>query len=376
MAKRKDSVALFEVITATRRKQEAAGDRSALRTPKWWFKSKVKGQNVPAGVSAADPTEASYAAAALPPATVSATDAVALDPTVDSSSRSTEIAPAAAAPAIVQRVTPAGYVAEPQRVNIPQHVGDDDSGTQAFGLDAPSASAPSRARTGRWFRGLGSPKKVGLDPNRREVTLRFRYTTAIIVGFGICVAVGLAYVTGRKTNQANAGSRTTTSEDVRLGPINLGVLNIKPDRATTPGEADDQPRAKADDRSKSRIPPPNIKSQMDSPKPAPPTVASGAVETGLPRSMGLNYVIVQSYDSPKLAADVKAALESAGVPCTVERTVKGWTDNPNLYSVVGTYGFPNTQSSQEFRQYIKAIDAAGKKIPKGNFKPQPIRWKQ
>ena len=72
MAKRKDSVALFEVITATRNREQAAtSGRSSLRTPKWWFKNKSQAPGEPSGSSEFDPTTAGSA-----PAQISSSTAV------------------------------------------------------------------------------------------------------------------------------------------------------------------------------------------------------------------------------------------------------------------------------------------------------------
>src|SRR5688572_25390728 len=142
MAKRKDSVALFEVITATRRKEEsaAAGARSALRTPKWWFKNKSKPADAPSTPSA--PEEHEYilggpqqGAAQIPPQL-----AAPFDPT------STATATLAASPtaAVVQRMAPVEYASPaPQRVNIPER-GDGATGSaDPFGLDVPGAQVGS-----------------------------------------------------------------------------------------------------------------------------------------------------------------------------------------------------------------------------------------
>src|SRR5688500_2098251 len=107
MAKRKDAVALFEVITAAKRKEQAALGRtragSMLRTPKWWFKGKGKDgeQQQPEQLEA---DGGAYPAPALPAPN---------DPTANYVT--------SAAPGIVQRVVPA---AAPERVTIPDRGGN------------------------------------------------------------------------------------------------------------------------------------------------------------------------------------------------------------------------------------------------------------
>ena len=363
MAKRKDSVALFEVITATRKRQEAAsaasgsGAPSLLRTPKWWFKSKDK--NAASVQADAPPT----------PAVASAPTVPQLAAPVESSSSS-----AASQPAVVQRVA----VAPPERVTIPSERANEGD---PFGLDFPEQQT-ERPRS--WLsRFGGGSKKVGLDPDRREVTLRFRYTTAIIVGFAICVAVGLAYVTGRQTNKASAGPNPISSTAVKNGPVMPHVLQIgpgekPPEEVETTPDAPPPPVKRPDEpgaRGKAQPPP----ATRVGTNPAMPGPADG-VETEMPRINVLNYVIVQSYPDLKSATEAQKALEAEGIPCTVEIGPADWAPNPEWRSVVGIHGFPRSfKETPAYKRYVGAIEAVSKKFA-GNskfkkFEPMPYRWK-
>jgi hypothetical protein len=351
MAKRKDSVALFEVITAAKRKQEASAASgwpapSMLRTPKWWFKSKDARARQPQ--PAEDPA---YTAPALPPG---------YPPQLAAPAEALPTAPLAApGQAVVQRVAPA------ERVTIPQQSEEPNP----FGLDIPSSAGPSRRRW-QWPR-LGY-KQLGLDPNRREVTLRFSYTTAIIAGFALCVAAALIVITVRQSNPTAAGAASISSERIKGGPILPGVLDVSAQRETIG----------IDDSSPPSLPEHTIENQAVRP-PAGPTgknvrTVPGAVESGLPRQIGLNYVIVQSYGDVKTAKEAQQALLDAGIECTVERGPKDWTANPDWYSVVGVRGFTRTESSAEYREYVKSIENAGKKFVRSKYKrfdPKGYQWK-
>jgi hypothetical protein len=396
MAKRKDSVALFEVITATKRREAAAAAAranaeaatrqqpapppAALRTPKWWFKGKNK-----SSAAGSDRTAAVYNAPALPsPAEHDPTQfaPAAYDPTT----------PAAPSPGIVQRVTPATTYAPPspapERVSIPAAAVAEHAGmtVDPFGLDHPVPTEPAYpAKPRRSFLNLGAKT----DPERREVTVRFRYTTAIIVGFALCVAVGLAYVTGRQTNKATAGATGVSSQQVKRGPILAGVLDPPPSERTLSsnagGDADskeadtsaDQPPK---DRPKTVVPP--VAPTGPQPKPTGADAKlrgeAAGVTRGLPRTIGLNYVVVQSYPDRKSADEAQKALEEAGVPCGVVQGLRDFAA-PNFFSVVGTDGFSSMRNSPTYKQYEESIRNISKSYAGTSkykkFEPTPYKWK-
>lgn len=395
MAKRKDAVALFEVITAAKRKEQAALGRtragSALRTPKWWFKSKAGQNDGHDGADEASP--ANYVAPALPaPVEPSGTPApvqyaIPGDPT----SGYVSAPPAAPTQAVVQRVAVAPPA--PERVTIPAERGA-DHGTAAFGLDGPADDAPTALarRARRSWLGFGRAVKpeVKLDPDHRQVTVRFRYTTAIIAGFAVCVVVGLAYVTGRQTNKANAISGAVSSKAIKDGDILAGVLDIPADREATTDTIDTssvedvrpiRPTPPAQDNAKgkssAKTPPPAVK---DSGKPTPPRALPNGLEQGLPRAKGLNYMIIQIYPDAKAANGAAEALQAAGVECTVEQAPPGWTADTDWKAVIGTLGFPPRSSKlPEYKKYEESILAVSKayagKSKTKQFEPSLYRWR-
>jgi hypothetical protein len=102
------------------------------------------------------------------------------------------------------------------------------------------------------------------------------------------------------------------------------------------------------------------------------------VETRLPRSVGLNYVVVQSYPEQQAAEDAQKALEDAGIPCTVVRGLRGFAA-PNFHSVVGTHGFSAIRNVPAYKRYEEAILAVSKTYAGTSkykkFEPTPYKWK-
>ena len=377
MAKRKNSVALFEVIKAQKSREEKAAAAAtpdtaqpgALRTPKWWFK-RAPASHAQQQITGPDP----FATPALP------SPAQAPPPASGGSgeySPDTDPTMSRSAAALVQRVVPAG---SPERVTIP-------GGVDPFGLDpSPRQAAAARRGTRSWF-GFGPAKKIGIDPDRKEVTVRLRYTQAIIAGFAVCVVIGLAYVSGRSSSRARGGANGVTSEQVRRGPILGGVLNVQAER-TTITEDPAEPTATPDALDNVRVDPPPaepLSSGNDAPRGGGPTEGSvvknpppSGITDELPRHNGLNYVIMQSYPDRKHAEAAKEALLAAGIPCTVQPPPTGWADQ-KLWSVIGTYGFPRTTTMPEYNQYIQRIKAVSKtfagKSKYRSFEPAGVKWK-
>ena len=58
-----------------------------------------------------------------------------------------------------------------------------------------------------------------------------------------------------------------------------------------------------------------------------------------PRTVGVNYVVFQSYKDEETAAKAKEALVAGGIGATVE---KGHPYAPTWYVVIGTQGFVKT----------------------------------
>ena len=356
MAKRKNSVALFEVIKAQKSREEKAAAASApetaqpgaLRTPKWWFKrapGRRRSNRSPA------PTRSPPPPCRRPPRRRRPRrgDRVSTRPTWTRRCR-------ASAAALVQRVVPA---ASPERVTIP-------GGVDPFGLDpSPRQSSPVRRtaavvvrlRPGQEDRHRprpqGSHRPPALHPGDHR---RLRGVRGDRPGLRV-----------RPLEQPRpAGANGITSEQVRRGPILAGVLDVQAERTTLTEEGAEAPAPEAPNNVRVDPPPAEpVSTGNDAPRGGGPTEgtvvnnpAPEGVTDELPRHNGLNYIVIQSYPERKDAEAAKEALLAAGIPCTVQRPPSGW--DQKLWAVIGTYGFPRTNTMPQYNQYMQRIKAVSK----------------
>jgi hypothetical protein len=415
--KRKNSTALFEVISAGRmdRKPVAA----ALKTPRWWF----KGQSGPAADTSspvtiqtdpADPTAnvtaamlyrarqwmtpapapaqtapAPVAAEPEPEAVRAPEPASALDDAYATADLQdvglADTAPPGAATAVALRppgvamtsptTTALAPVAAPARAIVP-----------------PSAAVPQAAAAQP-----GSPRALGrskfrFDEDSQEVTLKMRYTTAIVTAFTVLVVVGTAYVIGRHLaegpNPATASERQQSTAQVRKGPSQPGVMDLSHGSGNGPLarlETNNKPRPETPPRTSNGAAPPAA-----NPVPAPTSAvyadAHIAPDGTAQRISNLNYVMIINLPSQyrQRAYEVRDLMTANGVPCTVEKVSKERgapriPANDGWYAVVGVRGFsPKFGQLSEYRAYRNAIAAAAARFPsKAKFDkvdPMDFRW--
>lgn len=219
-------------------------------------------------------------------------------------------------------------------------------------------------------RGRSSAVHLDFDRTRKEITLRLRYTTALVSAFAVCALIGSAYVIGRHLDRGpqTASAGATTNQLLPQYARQLpqpGVADVSRQHLTRPQATNPAPlRTVAD--------PPVTPSPHES---APPSLVPASAETRLPRAIGLNYVIIQAYpdEERKTAEAICEFLSRNGIPCTIERTdfARSW------WSVVGTAGFTKI-SSADYRTYVDNIIALGAKFPSSHFdriKPAAYKWK-
>ena len=223
------------------------------------------------------------------------------------------------------------------------------------------SSAPSSSRS--------SAVHLDFDRNRKEITLRLRYTTALVSAFGVCALIGSAYVIGRHLNRgpqtASAETiQTNTPQYARQGP-QPGVAEVTRQRVQRPA-VNDTPQVHRN--TDSPVPP--------APRPASPmSLVPASAETRMPRAIGLNYVIIGTYpseerDNAQAACDF---LTRNGIPCTLEKTdfAKNWV------CLVGTAGFTHI-SSADYKSYVDNIIKLAKSFPTSHFnqlQPAAYKWK-
>jgi hypothetical protein len=224
------------------------------------------------------------------------------------------------------------------------------------------SSAPSTSRS--------SAVHMDFDRNRKELTLRLRYTTALVSAFGVCALICSAYVIGRHLNHGpqTASAATvpgTVPQYTRQAP-QAGVADATRQRLLHPltnGDAS-QPRRTTE----APIP--------VAPRPTSPlSLVPATAETRMPRAIGLNYAIIGTYPAEE-TQNAQAAcdfLTRNGIPCTLEKTdyARNWI------CLVGTAGFAKI-SSGDFKTYVDNIIKLGDTFPTSHFnqlKPAAYKWK-
>lgn len=193
---------------------------------------------------------------------------------------------------------------------------------------------------------------VRVDRSRQIIRFNLTYTSAAIAAFALLVTLSLAYYLGRGAAPRVAVAGPTT-EQLRNGPSNPGVLNINGD-----------------------APPTTIANQVSPARnitPVPPPPAGNATSTQ--RIVGMNYVIVQSYPKEEDAREAAEILRQHGVPVSV---VKGTAFAPRWHSVVGLKPFDHLSNNPEYAAYVTQIKQVSDKFASNarfkKFEPRPYKW--
>ena len=225
--------------------------------------------------------------------------------------------------------------------------------------------------------GRSSAVHLDFDTDRKEIRLRLRYTTALVSGFGVCVLIGLAYVAGRHLGHGPRTASASESPDIQQlmqQPPRPDVTNIqrqKPAHPVLSGPVD-QPRHTLE------APKATVAAQPRPQVQQPRSLVPAGVETRLPRTIGLNYVIIQTYPPEERAAAEAARdyLTHGGIPCTLE-TAKDFTRSSQWLCLMGTAGFAHI-SAPEYKQYVEAIISLGDRFKTSRFNrwnPSPYKYK-
>jgi hypothetical protein len=217
---------------------------------------------------------------------------------------------------------------------------------------------------GRSSRPEAAPSKpvnqVAFDRDKHEVTLKVRFTTAVISTFALLVVLGTAYILGTRAGQPKPTAKTVPAKTQK------GVMDVGPK-----GEAKmagNRIPAGGRDPSAGIQPAPGGATQVTS------NAAYEDVQPGpdgsARRTFGLNYCVILSYppEMSEAAMDVAQHLNASGVRNTIEVTLPGkGRPKPGWYYITGVRGFTSPfLQSPDFRQYMQMIDAAAAKFPKKN----------
>src|SRR2546429_6036234 len=182
---------------------------------------------------------------------------------------------------------------------------------------------------------------------------------------------------GKVTARARStGLVEKTPDDLRRCPAQPDVLNVGggegPDVAMAAAPLS---TAKAPQTGDARKAPPPARLQATWTEPKPPTTL---METNEKRTVGMQYVLVQSYppEEKALAEQTVKLLNSNGILCTLET---GLAYAPRWHCIVGVTGFTRVRNSPEYDAYVAKITEVGETI-KGQqkffkkFENKPIKW--
>lgn len=346
----KHSPALFEVVHGKKHFDKTARETS-LRTPSWWFKGRKRmsaiGALSPAGGAAAVEDPPPFGEGDIPPSVA--------DPTENPS-----------------------MLADRERERQADRERQIDRQADEAPVDPmaiPAAlTAPSRSRR-------RSPFQFVVDRDRHELFVRVRYTTAVVAGVSVLVLIALAYLTGRNTGRGpTAAMASATSEEIAAGAVEKGVLDLSGRRRGTAAPVASAPGGSGPAAVHSPVPPVVARTNPagNAITPPAPTPAAGAANR-LPRTINLQYVVIQSYPGKEkqMADEACEYLNRAGIPCTVERGVPGYA-SADWYCVVGTTAFERA-SGPAYEKYLQEIEKVNDKYAgKSRFKrfaPGAVRWR-
>ena len=210
--------------------------------------------------------------------------------------------------------------------------------------------------------------------------MRLRYTTALVSGFAVFMLIALSYVVGRHIGRGPQSASAADSSDIphlMQQPPQAGVTAVSRQRQSTsqggtPTTA--QPATPTQPRHAIDSSPRSVKPRQAA---AVTSLVPASAETGMPRAVGLNYVIIGTYP-PEMRQNAEAARDyftRNGIPCTIERTE--YVRNPNWVCLVGTAGFTKV-SAPDFEDYTANIRELAAKMTSSRFdRPDPhgYKWK-
>jgi len=203
--------------------------------------------------------------------------------------------------------------------------------------------------------------EFAIDRDNRQISLRVSYNSAIIAGFAVVVALGLAYVIG------SAGrSKTTTVAESNPQP---GVLEVQPE--STGGSSSSQTKTPSSEGMA------NINSDNNL---GVENVSGGpvAVPKNFKRVVNLNYVVLMSSPSTRQLQDLVKFLADHGVPATVEQ-LPGFSRKTTWYSVVTTKGFDRVSNNPQLDVFLARLNQLMQQYSKTSSvvpgKPALFMWK-
>lgn len=326
MAKGKHATALFEVMSKARLSAQKAGTPSSgggIPTPKWWFKSKSKSD-----IKAVAPAEP-----ARDPVDEPVVDEVESDPIAVGS------------------------------MNLPLVSSMDVNEV------SPMATGP---RT--------QPVAVSVDREKQQISLRLTYTSALIGGFGLVIAIALAVIIGKSMSRGpQTAIAGTSTQQLKQSPPVPGVMSVqrRPDAAAQGANDAVEGNTTRNTNSTASTGTRNPQQNFNDPRP-PATFFTDDPR----RQNGLNYAIIQSYPDRDTAEKAAEFLTKNGIPCTVEKDLPNWRlPWADGCCVVGIRGFAKVLNNPALEAYKKSIMDVSVKFANGRsrfvaFAPSMYLWKK
>ena len=242
------------------------------------------------------------------------------------------------------------------------------------------ARADARADAGAGYVAAGSPGGIGrgvppespddgaaapghrpvalrIDRDRRAMFVRSTWLAASLAG-GAAAAAALAAV-----SIAFALGRWSAGDGVTDGPPDDGTAEVAPGTAAAAASGDDvrtaDPRPAVADLGNGALPtvagpaparPAGSPTPPVARPPAPPPPADG-------RTVGAQYVVIQSYPDEPNARAARELLTANGIDATVEDGLVGYT---SWYAVLGTRAFETTRGSRDYDAYVARVREIGR----------------
>jgi hypothetical protein len=217
-------------------------------------------------------------------------------------------------------------------------------------------------RTPEWFfnkpKSPGAANDIGLGIGTMA-SQRFRISPGhIVVAVAILVIlIGVAvYLSGGGRKPINSAP----TEVIKNGLVQSGGMDVAAG-GTAPV-----------------VPPGPAQSPVSVAPPAATETEAGLMAGHETRTVGLNYVIIQSYKDAKTATEAVEALRKAGIGCTIEKNLPY---APGWHVVLGTTGFvrANTPEYKEYTRKIMAVSEKFASVPGAGkwrkFEPNAYKWR-
>ena len=203
---------------------------------------------------------------------------------------------------------------------------------------------------------------LNLDRGRRQFTMRMNTSTALVGGFAVVVALGLAYVIGQHVagGPKTASASDATTEQIRQQPAAPATLDVpRHVKQTTiqKSASGTSVVAKRNETANPRTESGAAPATGNVYNPEPHSIPIG------PRLIGKNYVLVQSYPPNKASEAQKLCdvLSNAGVPCSIEKVPGGYFNPDGQWvAVISRQGFTG-KSDRDCKACLEAINEASRK---------------